>query len=159
VEGAGFSLSVPNICVKLPGDEGAEDATGAATGAASGADAENGGAGAAGANAGGAGAGDGFSLNVPNICVKLPGGDAGAGGALAAGLGSGAGAAGGSGFASCEPCFSSDASRSSSARGGVGETVPNIPVALDEPPPPEPLEPGGSELSKGARGASIQGPP
>jgi hypothetical protein len=76
----GFSLSALNICVKLPGEDepdddepgedGALGAAGGGTGSA--------GANAAGADAGGvevAGAEDGFSLRVPNICVKLPGED------------------------------------------------------------------------------------
>ena len=169
----GFSPSALNICVKLPGeDEPGEDEPGddAAGGATAGA-----GANAGGAGADGAGADDGFSLRVPNICVKLPGADepeedepaedepgdnesaeSGALDAAGAGAIGGAGAdAGGSGLASGAPCLNSDASRSSSARGGVGETVPNMPVALDELPPPEPLDPGASGLSKGARGASI----
>ena len=161
--GDGLSPSALNICVKLPGeDEPGEDepgdvgAEGADGEGVAGAEAKVGGTDEAGT---GAGAGDGLSLRVPNICVKLPGEDeGGVSGALDAaggGMGGAGAGAGGAGFASGAPCFNSDASRSSSARGGVGETVPNMPVALDELPPPEPLDPGASGLSKGARGASI----
>ncbi len=142
--GAGFSLSAPNIWVKLPGEDGALEAAGGGV--------DDGEAGAAGAA--------GFSLNAPNICVKLPG-EEGVDGGAALGASEGAfwGAfvsGGASGLVSGAPCFRSDARRSSSSRGGPGETVPNMPVALDELPLPDPPDPGASGLSKGALGANIR---
>jgi len=69
------------------------------------------------------------------------------------------GVAAGSGLASGAPCRSSEASKSSSSRGGGADTVPNIPVALDELPPAGWFEPDESGLSNGDLGASISGPP
>jgi hypothetical protein len=147
--GAGCSFSAPNICVKLPGEDGALETAGGGVGGGGGGD----------VNAG-AGAAAGFSLSAPNICVKLPGEDGAAGGAA---LGAGGGVdgvatagAGASGLGSGAPCFRSEARRSSSSRGRVDETVPNMPVALDELPLPDPPDPGASGLSKGAQGASIR---
>jgi hypothetical protein len=162
------------VAVKLPGDEGAGGAEygGAGYGGAGAGGAEYAGAaggaeyGAATGGAGYAGAAGGCSVSVPNSCVKLPGDDGAAGGGggaalenVAADAGPELNCGGGSGLVSDAPCLSSDASKSSSARGGAPETVPNIPVALEELPPADSFVPGESGLSKGDLGASIRGPP
>ena len=131
--GAEFPESAPKVCVKLPGAEGCGGAEKDRSGAAGGAYA---GGGVAGANdEGGAGAaGAGSDESAPNICVKLPGVDgcgAAGGGTGLANEGAGGGGDGGSGLACGAPWFRSEASRSSSLRGGVEGDMLNMPVALE----------------------------